>query len=66
LFTKLFIAEQFHKTGVRFEAVTAVNIEVMLLWDLMAFNVADTTNIPEAGIWQTIWCHFPADRSLIA
>jgi len=52
--------------GVRFEAVTAVNIEVMLLWDLVAFSVADTTNIPEAGIWQTIWCHFPADRSLIA
>jgi len=42
LFTKLFIAEQFHKTGVRFEAVAAVNIEVMLLWDLMAFSVADT------------------------
>jgi hypothetical protein len=49
--------------GVRFEAVTAVSIEVMLL---MAFSVAYTTSIPEAGIWQTIWCHFPADRSLIA
>jgi len=56
LFTKLLIAEQSHKTGVRFEAVAAVNIEVMLLWDLMAFSVADITSIPEAGIWQTIWC----------
>jgi hypothetical protein len=42
LFTKVFIAEQFHKTGVRFEAFTALNIEVVLLWDLMAYSVADT------------------------
>jgi hypothetical protein len=48
------------------EAVMAVNIEIMLLWDLMAFSVADTTSIPEAGIWQTIWCHFSADCNLIA
>lgn len=66
MFTKLFIAEQFYKTGVRIELVTAVNFEVMLLWDLVAFNVADTTNIPEKVIWQTIWCHFPADCSITA
>jgi hypothetical protein len=30
------------RLGARFEAVIAMNIEVMLLWELMAFGVADT------------------------